>query len=248
MVVLVILLSVACLHYVEGATNIALNQPSWHSADHYTPPEGVSSLSFDGNTNPVFTDGSCSHTAKVANPWIAVDLGHSRLVYRVDITNRALAYDRFKMVRIGTTNQSPETVAPDLTNFEICHSYNPYLGSGVTQGFYCGSTGRYLVIQLQQSSQFLNICEVQVFEERFVQYMVPHAAKRITGHSLSLIHNVRNTICGHYCITHPACSSFNYQPTLKTCELVSSTFDEETAALVDDDDWTWYGRKSLYWG
>lgn len=118
-----------------------------------------------------------------------MDLGHSRLVYRVDITNRIMCFDRFKMVRIGTTNQSPETVAPGLTNFEICHSYNPAVGPGITQGFYCGSTGRYLVIQLQQPDQILSICEVQVIEERSLQYMVSHAAKEslvIHFHSCSM--------------------------------------------------------------
>lgn len=59
MVVFVIILSVKLLQFVAGATDIALNQPSWQSGRFFAPPTGESSLSFDGKANPDFYNGSC---------------------------------------------------------------------------------------------------------------------------------------------------------------------------------------------
>ena len=70
---------------------------------------------------------------------------------------------RLSNIRIGTTDVSPLSSAPDLTNYELCATHDEPLGAAVTQTFLCGSYGRYLIIQLQKM-EILTLCEVQIFE------------------------------------------------------------------------------------
>ena len=67
------------------------------------------------------------------------------------------------MVRIGTTDVSPEVVAPTLQNIDVCGCQDSPVGAGVTQGFSCGATGRYLVVLLELPHGILTLCEVEVF-------------------------------------------------------------------------------------
>ena len=66
------------------------------------------------------------------------------------------------MLRIGTTDTSPETATPNLGNFQLCASEDEALGASEIRTFPCTTTGRYLVILLEQTSQFLTLCEVKV--------------------------------------------------------------------------------------
>ena len=67
------------------ADNVAHGQPTFQST---TRTNGVSSRAVDGDRNPAYFAGSCTHTLNQANPWWAVDLGWPRWIARVDITNR----------------------------------------------------------------------------------------------------------------------------------------------------------------
>ena len=69
------------------------------------------------------------------------------------------------MVRIGTTYVSPEVEAPTIHNMEVCASRDSPVGEGETQAFSCGEMGRYLVVLLEQTAQYLTLCEVEVFAE-----------------------------------------------------------------------------------
>jgi len=52
---------------------------------------GNSSKAIDGDKSPRYMDGSCSHTTDDdRDPWWAVDLGTTRLISQVEITNRGL--------------------------------------------------------------------------------------------------------------------------------------------------------------
>ena len=51
---------------------------------------GVASRAIDGNTDPVYGGGSCTHTDRDVHPWWALDLGVSTQLARVEITNRQL--------------------------------------------------------------------------------------------------------------------------------------------------------------
>jgi hypothetical protein len=65
------------------SVNIALSRPAYQSSNGDNVNRAV-----DGNKNVVYSGGSCTHTYEEANPWWALDLQWSRLVDRVDLTNR----------------------------------------------------------------------------------------------------------------------------------------------------------------
>ena len=69
--------------------------------------------------------------------------------------------ERLKMLRIGTTNTSPEDVSPNLNNFELCANEDEALGESEIRTFSCTTAGRYFVLLLEQY-QYLTLCEVKV--------------------------------------------------------------------------------------
>ena len=70
------------------------------------------------------------------------------------------------MIRIGTTDVSPEVVAPTVHSMKVCACQDSPVGEGETQEFSCGETGRYLVVMLENTEGTLTLCEVEVFEGR----------------------------------------------------------------------------------
>ena len=67
------------------------------------------------------------------------------------------------MVRIGTTDESPDDVPPTVHNMKVCACQDSRVGDGETKAFHCGETGRYLVVLLEKTTA-LTLCEVEVFE------------------------------------------------------------------------------------
>ena len=67
------------------------------------------------------------------------------------------------MLRIGTSDISPLLRAPTLTNFDRCATYDATVGSAETMSFTCTTTGRYLIIQIEVTTNALNLCEVKVY-------------------------------------------------------------------------------------
>uniref|UniRef100_A0A3Q2P739 Fucolectin tachylectin-4 pentraxin-1 domain-containing protein n=1 Tax=Fundulus heteroclitus TaxID=8078 RepID=A0A3Q2P739_FUNHE len=66
---------------------------------------GAASNAIDGNTNPNFIDGSCSHTASQTNPWWRVDLLDSYTITHIIITNRGdCCHDRINGANIHIGN------------------------------------------------------------------------------------------------------------------------------------------------
>jgi len=66
--------------------------------------QGVSNKAVDGNSNPNFNGGSCTHTNDEEQPWWRVDLGNVELVNNVYIVNRGdCCGDRLKQfeIRVG---------------------------------------------------------------------------------------------------------------------------------------------------
>ena len=70
---------------------------------------------------------------------------------------------RLAMIRIGTTDVSPEVLAPTVHNVKVCACQDTPVDDGATQAFQCKETGRYLVVLLEQE-EILTLCEVQVFK------------------------------------------------------------------------------------
>ena len=71
--------------YLIAVTNLALNKPTWQ---HSTKYGGVASRAVDGNPNPHYGDGSCTHTYRHTYPTWGVDLLTIANVYDVEIMRR----------------------------------------------------------------------------------------------------------------------------------------------------------------
>ena len=73
------------------------------------------------------------------------------------------------MIRIGTTDVSPEIVAPTLHSMKVCACQDGPVGVGATETFPCGKRGRYLVVMLEKTEASLTLCEVEVYEGRIAE-------------------------------------------------------------------------------
>ena len=71
--------------------------------------------------------------------------------------------ERLAMVRIGTTDVSPQVLAPTVRNIKVCACHDNPVGDGAIQAFQYEETGRYLVVLLEQTQGVLTLCEVKIF-------------------------------------------------------------------------------------
>lgn len=67
--------------------NVALRGKATQS-DQYEHIFGMASNAIDGNHNPNFGVGSCSHTDEQRDPWWRVDLLESYVITSITVTNR----------------------------------------------------------------------------------------------------------------------------------------------------------------
>ncbi|XP_078504372.1 fucolectin-like [Lissotriton helveticus] len=119
----------------------------------------------DGNQDPNFLHGSCTHTDYQQNPWWRVDLLKPHKMYSISITNRNSHPERLNGAEILIGN-SPSNYG---NNNARC-AYISGIGAGATQTFYChGMVGRYVNIIIQGRQECLALCEVQVFAEPELQ-------------------------------------------------------------------------------
>ena len=89
--------------------NLAKNRPTAQSSTGFG---GVAARGVDGNRNPQWKGGSCTHTNRQRKPWWRVDLGTPQRVKRVKITNRGdCCAQRLRNVEIyvGTKANNPRT-------------------------------------------------------------------------------------------------------------------------------------------
>ncbi|CAH1256177.1 TECPR2 [Branchiostoma lanceolatum] len=138
-----------------GTTNIALNRPAAQSSTAYG---GAAGRAVDGNDNPMWAGKSCTHTTGENNPWWRVDLGSSRSVGRVVVTNRKdCCSERLEgfTVYVGDS--------PELLSNPSCGGPQSVVGKGVITVNCGGLTGRYVGIALSGAGRMLTLCEVKVF-------------------------------------------------------------------------------------
>ena len=69
--------------------------------------------------------------------------------------------ERLSMLRIGTSNVSPDVKAPTISTINVCACQDSPMSNGETKAFPCGATGRYLV--LEKVGEF-SLCEAEVYE------------------------------------------------------------------------------------
>ncbi|XP_069461689.1 fucolectin-4-like [Ambystoma mexicanum] len=113
----------------------------------------------DGNQDPDFFHGSCSHTHLEYAPWWRVDLLKPHKIYAIAITARNSHSERLNGAEILIGN----SLANYGNNNERC-AYISSIAAGVTQTFNChGLVGRYVNIVIRGRQGILTLCEVQVF-------------------------------------------------------------------------------------
>ncbi|XP_029440322.1 uncharacterized protein LOC115080311 [Rhinatrema bivittatum] len=118
---------------------------------------GVASKAIDGNLESNYLQGHCSSTSYSYQPWWAVDLLDTYPVSFVAITNRGA--DVSERIN-GAEIQIWDTWFSIRSRCDLITS----LGAGETRFFPCGGTeGRYVAVIIHGWSEYLSLCEVQVF-------------------------------------------------------------------------------------
>ncbi|MEM6631990.1 MAG: discoidin domain-containing protein [Bacteroidota bacterium] len=149
-----------------GPINLALNRAASQSS---TYGDGVASIAIDGNTSgggsPWGASASLSHTNNEFQPWWQVDLGQQADINEVTIYNRSdCCQDRVRNLYILVSSQpfsnsaSLSQLLSDPTIQATQFSAQVARPSTIS----VPTTGRYVRIQLQATSQILNLVEVQV--------------------------------------------------------------------------------------
>ncbi|XP_036413788.1 uncharacterized protein LOC118798515 [Colossoma macropomum] len=118
------------------------------------------SSAVDGNRDGVYDHGSCSHTNKELNPWWRLDLLKQHKVFSVTVTNSQNAVpERLSRaeIRIGDSLDNNGNNNPRCAVISIDKN-NP------TMSFECnGMEGRYINIVIPGRSEYLILCEVEVY-------------------------------------------------------------------------------------
>nr|AEA39707.1 F-type lectin [Epinephelus coioides] len=116
----------------------------------------------DGNPNPKWEDGSCTHTKNNISPWWRLDLGKTHKIDSVKITNRDEEAERLNgaEIRIG---DSLANFGNNNTRCAVVKS----IPAGSVSEFKCnGIDGRYINIVIPEKEEFLSLCEVEVYGSR----------------------------------------------------------------------------------
>ncbi|XP_077791029.1 uncharacterized protein LOC114605560 [Podarcis muralis] len=120
---------------------------------------GVAKNAIDGSTSTNYMRRSCTHTDIELNPWWAVDLKGEFDVSSISITNREdCCADRLDgaEIRIGNSFENGGSANPRCATITS-------LGAGETRNYNCGGfKGQYVTLTIP-GTQYLTLCEVQVF-------------------------------------------------------------------------------------
>ncbi|KAK2174250.1 hypothetical protein NP493_816g02034 [Ridgeia piscesae] len=149
--------------------NIALGRPSSQSS---TASGRSADRANDGNTDGVYTNGSCSQTDTSSHAWWAVDLDHERLVLSVHIYNIIDgALEKLSDVRVGLKDTWPTNNGSTLIAMDaMCGTRDgPHPEARLTIRCEKNAVGRYLVIQITRYP--LALCEVLVLVD-------PHTSRK----------------------------------------------------------------------
>ena len=144
---------------IQARFEVAQGKPAAQSS---TNAGGVASRAVDGNTNPIFTGGSITHTSTETNPWWRVDLGYSAFVANIGLWNRGDNGNELRLngftVLVGDT---PDGDDGGPGSSPSCIADQPYPDLSVNLP--CGLPGRYVWIQVLGTSKILSLAEVKVY-------------------------------------------------------------------------------------
>ncbi|XP_068586010.1 uncharacterized protein [Cebidichthys violaceus] len=142
------------------AENLALQGKATQSSLHTT---GVANNAIDGNRAFYWSQGSCTHTKQDFNPWWRLDLGKTHKVFSVNITN---SVDSLPQRLNGAQILIGDSLENNGNNNPRCAVISSIPG-GFTESFQCnGMDGRYINIVIPGRSEYLTLCEVEVYGSR----------------------------------------------------------------------------------
>ncbi|XP_070555089.1 fucolectin-like [Ptychodera flava] len=143
-----------------GLHNVAEGKPTAQSSDKPRQDAG-SEKAVDGDFNTNAKTGSCSWTDEEYQPWWKVDLGVSRNIYKVVVTNRADCCSfRIKNaeIRVGDSEIFQDNPVCGMITGSMAKE-NPI---HIRCGCQTPMQGRYVSVQLIDVEQQLTLCEVEV--------------------------------------------------------------------------------------
>ncbi|XP_040214624.1 uncharacterized protein LOC120944922, partial [Rana temporaria] len=151
-------------HGVENVAPRGLPSQSSHYSSKDTPGRAI-----DGSLLGNSMRHQCTHTKLEKNPWWKVDLKSTHRIQSVALTNRDdCCRERINGAEIHIGN-SKENGGIGNPRCETVFKMN----YGETMAFGCrGMEGRYVSIHLPNQTQYLSLCEVQVFGEPLAQEVV----------------------------------------------------------------------------
>ncbi|MBN3272868.1 PXN1 protein, partial [Polyodon spathula] len=120
--------------------------------------DGLASHAIDGNHDSIYSKNSCTHTKADSTSWWRVDLKDTYEISTVIITNRAdCCHERLQgaELRIGDS--------PDGSKNVRCGTITSTAPGSVHTICCNGLKGRYVNVVLRGKSQYLTLCEVEVF-------------------------------------------------------------------------------------
>ncbi|CAH1775088.1 unnamed protein product [Owenia fusiformis] len=153
-----------------GQFIVSTNKPANQSTEGPDSRKGPAGLAVDGNTDPDFNQGSCTHTSDTGeDPWWMVDLEQKFIISRVEIYNRGdCCGNRLKNFEIRVGNST------DIATNSICATHDDEVPKGGKEILTCGTPiyGRYVSIQ-KKIKGVLTLCEVKVFGQCPAGYFGP---------------------------------------------------------------------------
>ncbi|XP_078665528.1 uncharacterized protein LOC144907954 [Branchiostoma floridae x Branchiostoma belcheri] len=138
--------------------SIALGKPATQSSDY--GDHALAARAVDGYTGPI---NQCTHTQLNFEPWWKLDLGGSYIIERVRLLNRRNGYgERLEEFQVRVGDDS------DISKNSICGRTanqldEPPEDRSITVDCAQPITGRYVSVQLINRTDYLTLCEVEVF-------------------------------------------------------------------------------------
>ncbi|XP_006811252.2 uncharacterized protein LOC102806301 [Saccoglossus kowalevskii] len=122
---------------------------------------GLASYAIDGNDNSIYYRGSCTHTSAHLNPWWKVDLGETYDIFKVVITNRQDCCPHRIDGAVVLIGEFPDISQNSQCDDQVDLNANTYQRR---IPFDCRLRGRYAGVQLKHHTNFLTLCEVEVYD------------------------------------------------------------------------------------
>ncbi|XP_073399449.1 uncharacterized protein [Dendrobates tinctorius] len=141
-----------------GVFNIAKKGEASQVSDFQHEIMGYAKNAIDGGKDTNYFMGSCTYTNKVNDPWWKLDLKQAYKILYVVLTNR-MDYGTERLlgaeVRIGNSSDNNNPLCGTVRNV-----------TSATLSFCCnGMIGRYVSVVIPGRSEYLSLCEVEVYTD-----------------------------------------------------------------------------------